>query len=221
MKKILFLTCDANVSDMKDLYRLAPLYSEVMKMYPRLLNIRYHFYTPKGTNPTSYSNNNRGLLINPEKSGFSYNYNSYKFHGINSEIFNKFGGNSKLILSIFKEVIDNADIIVTYNANFTLNLLISEYYKNKFDVKKIFGNKYYFCLMKGMKNICKIKVSKRSTDYKSPKLIEVAHYLFPSFPDNKIIPIKKLDCIRNCYFKLYQQLKKEPENTKVFVYPTV
>lgn len=183
---------------MKGLYRLEPLFPEVMKKYPRLLSLKYHFVDPEKTK--YFGGKNGTFLMNPAKSGFQYASDGFKYHNLSESILDKYGGECKDYLNIFMEVIESTDLIVTFDSSLTLNLLISEYYKNGFDVKKIFGSKKQFCMMKHSKDICKLKYSSRSTDYRNPTLVELFNNLYKT-SKKKILPGEKLSAIKLCYEK--------------------
>jgi hypothetical protein len=213
-EKILFINCYANISNKNNLYKLNTLYPKIMEKYPRLLIIEYFLYDPLNNN--NYSNKNKKLIINPLNSGFIYNEDSYKFHGIEKNIFIKFGCDIKYILNGLKIIINLSDRIITYNSSLNLNIIISEFYRYNYNVFDIFKNKKYFCLMNSSKNICKIKKTKRSTEYMNATIEELYSELSGEYKD-RIIPKEKLEYIKKCYYLIGKNNNCKPEGNNIIL----
>ena len=122
----------------------------------------------------------KDFLIKPE--GYNIPYDSQKIHGISTELAQRDGHDLLDVLNQFNEAVKNSKFIIGHNVKFDLNIMGSEFYrqkiKNNLDVSKILDTCY-----EKTATLCKIPGG-RGGKYKFPTLTELYSFLFStSFSD--------------------------------------
>ena len=121
------------------------------------------------------------------------------------------GDDFEAIFSEFFKDFSNASLIVAHNIDFDigsikneLKIRNSKLYNN---FKKLLETKHFKCTMKDSVNICKLKFSPDSINYKYPKLSELYFHYYKTEPE--LTPHDALnDCyiLKMCYEKMTSTL---------------
>lgn len=117
-------------------------------------------------------------LLKPLKENIICNESAYKSHGINMNECYDYGCNQNLALNFFYDNIVKTDIIVGFNVDFDINMIIQQFKRiGMEDVKSILDSKRVFDIMKIVNPIVK-SVSKKTGYKKNPTLQESYQYYF-------------------------------------------
>ena len=132
-------------------------------------------------------------------------------HKITKEISNELGKNIKEVLTKFKNICYEADLLVGHNINFDKNMILVESMRN--NIKPCFvRNKKIYCTMNNSKNICKIN-NTHNNSFKPPKLIELYKFYFKddSEPDSLHNSMTDVFITLRCFGMLYSNLDYNKE----------
>ncbi len=152
----------------------------------RIVEIGYIVYDKHNSIVKEYSS-----LIKP--CGFTIK-NSY-IHGVTQETAQKEGKNILDVLNIFYTDLEKANMIISHNINFDINVLLSECYRNK--LNKL-CDKVNHTLTK-----CTMKIGKSMMNtQKNPKLTELYTFLFGESIDHKHRALADAKICAECYYKL-------------------
>lgn len=107
-------------------------------------------------------------IIKPE----DFTITNERFHGISNSKALKEGETLKTVLEEFGTLLKKCDTLIAHNINFDLHILLSECYR--LGLNDIISN------IREIEKFCTMKEGQKITcTYKSPKLIQLYHFLYP------------------------------------------
>lgn len=124
---------------------------------------------------------------------------SVAIHHITKEQIDEEGIDITYVIGLFRQCVDNCDVVVAHNISFDKRMVMVECIRNQFP--PIFTNVREYCTMKDGKSITNIlKISASGREYfKFPKLTELHETLFQTVPTGiHDALIDTLICLR-CY----------------------
>lgn len=162
----------------------------------RIVSIAWNFYDNFNLINSSY------YIVKPKNFIIDNTSIACKINKITNEIANKDGIDIEDIILTFHKYLYECDVIVAHNLLFDKNILLSELsrYKRE-DLIQLFESKQTYCTMLNTKNLLKIPM-KYSSNFKSPKLIELYQYLFKEEFDEQHNALADVNACAKCYFKL-------------------
>jgi DNA polymerase III subunit epsilon len=137
-----------------------------LENWPRLVQLAYLCCDYEG-NKIKEGN----ILIKPED--FIIPYEGTRIHGITTEKAINEGKDLKTVLEEFKDIIEEADLVVAHNIDYDEKIIGAELLRKNF--KNIITNKRKICTMKSATDFCAIE---NSYGYKWPSLEELHLKLF-------------------------------------------
>lgn len=130
--------------------------------------------------------------------GFRIPEDATKIHGITNESATEKGYDLLYILSLFKDAVNHADLIIGHNVDFDKNVIIAELMR--LGRSNILKNIPSYCTMKNTVDYCKI-VSFRNK-YRYPGLQELYFKLFNRNFENAHDSFADVKATKDCFFKL-------------------
>lgn len=152
----------------------------------RVIELAYAICTYDGKLIEKYNE-----LIIPD----GFNIENTHIHGIKEEDAYKYGKYIKEVLDRLCVDLDKVSTIVAHNINFDMNIILAECYRygNNDLVRKI-NSKNKQCTMAIGRNLMKT--------YKSPKLVELYHYLFKRSVSQDHRAFSDVMLCLECYFEI-------------------
>ena len=162
--------------------------------WPRLVQLSFIISDGKDSREFDFT-------IKPE--GFEIPVEASNIHGISTEKALEEGVDLKLALSIFRAMLNVADVVVAHNISFDKAIMGAEYHRQgigeAFEAR--LASKKQFCSMKESTALCAI-IGSHGGGNKWPKLIELYRHLFnEDFSDAHNSLADTRACAR-CYFEL-------------------
>lgn len=123
----------------------------------------------------------RSLILNPGE--IVWNAESAAIHGITPDRVQSEGVSSAEALNQFKQILQQADILIAHNLAFDKSVLRAEYYRLHSSEAFDWWPAYEYCTMEATKHLCKLpfpngRGGRPNDPYKLPKLVELHTYLF-------------------------------------------
>tara|TARA_B110000977_G_scaffold201498_1_gene296429 strand:- start:3075 stop:3617 length:543 start_codon:yes stop_codon:yes gene_type:complete len=119
-------------------------------------------------------------------------------HDITVEQCRNEGNSFDLAFTDFYKDFTNASLIVAHNLDFDIGIIKNEMKIRNSNMYNTFKthlkSKKFQCTMQDGVDICKIKYSEKSRNYKFPKLSELYQHYFETLPN-----IKQHDALNDCY----------------------
>lgn len=160
--------------------------------WPRIVQISWVVYK----NGTKISSSD--FIIKPE--GFKIPIESSNVHGITTECAEKEGVSLQAVLTEFKDLVEQADLIIAHNISFDEKIVGAEFIrKNMSDILK---SKRTICTMKKSTEFCAIPSSNGYNDYKWPKLSELYIKLFDTEFEDAHNSLADVNATAKCFWEM-------------------
>ncbi len=134
--------------------------------WPRMVQIAWLLYEDSGKEITG-----ENFIIKPE--GYSIPADAAKVHGISTEKAMSEGHDLTMVLQLFAEQIEKANVLVAHNISFDEKIVGAEFIRK--NIKHSLFKKKQICTMKSSANYCKLP---GRYGYKWPNLSELHIKLF-------------------------------------------
>lgn len=141
------------------------------------------------------------LIIKPE--GWAIPDEASNIHGITTEIATRYGVTAKQALRLFREIWENAEIVVAHNVDFDSLIIDGEIFRLCGGPKAWGKAQDIFCAMRAMTPICKLPG--QYSDFKWPKLQEAYKHAFGSEFDGAHDAMADVRACSKVYFWIKDQ----------------